>query len=329
MTLLLRVSVLLLALVSLTIDCHAREFQNLDFESPLFDRSGLPPYFGIIEIGLRDDLRDPSVVIPGWSLRAEGLDGADLNNHQDCGTNCFSYPAHEALIDGHLGQFANVVLNIRGRGPQYSLQGDYSLSLAQAFHSGPLTPPTPTLFQTGVVPIDAQSVLVQVASHAFDTPDQVMNGDEPAEFFSVRFQGHEVDMHLVDLADFGDAHAHQQTIEQMEASRPSNYEEWNKAFETSGLPLPYPPLPVLHGGVFYAGNISAIAGLERELAIRPEPHIEYRNEFGSMVSGSMLLDNIVFSTYPAPGAPVRAPEPTATVLLVIGLAGHYRCRRRA
>ncbi|QDT01567.1 PEP-CTERM sorting domain-containing protein [Adhaeretor mobilis] len=70
------------------------------------------------------------------------------------------------------------------------------------------------------------------------------------------------------------------------------------------------PLDYLAESETYAGNIESFAGSLRELAIRPEVFP------GGDFVPSMLLDNVSFSSSPAPEVPVDVPEPASTLLLV-------------
>lgn len=280
-------TVLLIVYATIASSQAAIAFENLDFEGTLIDFAGLPTT-GEYDPDL-ENLNDPSHLIPGWGLREESFEGIPVNQPFDTGQ-----------IGPHLAGTPMVVLTAHELPvSSTALQGDHSLFLRGDIDGGGRERPIPVAFQTGVVPPNAKSISIQVS-------EPRPSAGDIADHFSVRFNGHLVEMQLL-----GDA-----TVE-TDASYPSNYREINELFESLGLEAPYPPLP--RGGLLYVGNVESIAGLSRELAIRPEPEPYIFEENGIEITiyetGSLLFDNIQFSTAPAPGPPVQVPEPGSLWLI--------------
>ena len=137
-------------------------FENLGFEGTLLDVESL---LGSQEVYNNPDVFDPNIVTPGWAYRTESLDGSVVST--PCNSDCIPpNPIHGALIDGHIGLYSQVVMSVNGRGAlgneQLSLEGRHSLYLGGDTHRGPLDSPIPVAHQTGVVPNEAKSVLIQV-----------------------------------------------------------------------------------------------------------------------------------------------------------------------
>lgn len=289
--------------MAICITAPAAAFQNLDFEGTLLDIGSLPdfPAFG------DPDVFDPDIVTPGWAYRAENLDYSVIGLTCSFNGFCYEYPVHGALIDGHIGESSQVIMTVNGRagfGNQV-LQGQHSLFLFGDTSGGGLEKPIPVAYQTGAVPSDAKSVFLQVSELVSGLP---LSRYDPANSFSVRFNGYEVEMHPVDFipAESGPP-----------ASYPSDWMAQNHFAEISGQPIPY-PLVDTSSSILYAGNIEPIAGLVRELAIRPEPFYLAERPVPGFTTAEITFDNIQFSTLAAPGPAVQVPEPATMWLVASG-----------
>ncbi|WP_146588915.1 hypothetical protein [Posidoniimonas polymericola] len=283
----------LLSLACLAPACHAREFQNLDFEGTTFDFELLVdnhPYS-------IDAAYDIQTMIPGWSLRTETEDGKIWGERT-------------------LGQWGNFLLPSLDDSPRTLLghidpslppgwistdgyQGEHFLSLENGRgydFSDPEIYPLPNFlltsvaFQTGTVPNEAKSVLIQTNSWDLTyeqvevTPENPWGEIEVAvPGFRLLFNGFDVDAQLVSIADYPDV---------------------------------YNPLPGdsdhTQQNAYWAANIESITGLERELAIQPPAGIHpWTLDFNAI-----SFDNILFSTMPTAGRSVRVPEPSAALMAI-------------
>ncbi|TWT74498.1 hypothetical protein Pla123a_33210 [Posidoniimonas polymericola] len=286
----LRRSALLLAAFGLAFECHAREFQNLDFEGTTFDFELLVdnhPYS-------IDAAYDIQTMIPGWSLRTESEEGEVwgartngtwgnflLPNLDDSpwtllGSTDPSIPPEWISTDGYQGEYFLYLQN--GQRHEFTNVGLESFNL------------TNVAFQTGTVPTDAKSVLIQTSSWDLTyeqvevTPENPWGEIEIAvPLFRMLFNGFEIDAQLVDIADYPDVNN----------------------------PLPGDADPSRENA-YWAANIESIAGLERELAVQPPSGINWQLNFNAI-----SFDNILFSTTPTAGRPVRVPEPATAVMLAI------------
>ncbi|TWT38222.1 hypothetical protein KOR34_31910 [Posidoniimonas corsicana] len=301
MTSLLRGPVLLLlTLLSLAFDSHAREFQNLDFEGTTFDFELLRdthPYH--IEA-----THDINTMIPGWSLRSENEDGSVFS--------VFDPDVHYYnFVVGDLGEGWQTLLASTNpnRSPGWAdsdrYQGEHFLYLQNGSRSEPSNVGVETFFlknvafQTGVIPADAKTVLIQSDSVDFayeqvevtpEIPDGILTITVPR--FQVLFNGFAADVRQVSLANYPDVYD----------------------------PQPGTPAPSQQAQ-YWAANIESIAGLERELAVQPSQFVRYLD------SDFISFDNILFSTTPTAGRPVRAPEPLAAFLAVAVLPATASRRR--
>lgn len=281
-------------------------FENLDFEETLFDFETWDPLQPFND----QDVFDPTIVTPGWSFRAENLDYSVLESEYHPDGYYTGYPVHGALIVGHIGETTNIILSFNG---DYgfgvtgsSLQGRHSLTMMGDISGGPLESPLPVAFQDGVVPAGTRSIRIQVGG-SFST----------TESFSVRFNGYPVDMTAI---------ASLPAEPFVPPEYPPNWELQNQIAELQGQPIPYPAL-MTSPSTLFAGNIESIAGLRREMAIRPEP--EYNSDANQYFTTFMAFDNVRFSTIAAPGPAVQAPEPGALGLAAsVGILTTAMRRRR-
>lgn len=295
----------------------ASDFQNLDFEATrLQGIATLPP-----DSYSNPDIFEPAIVTPGWSYRAEFLDGSSVD--PPCDYDCDPpYPVHGGMIDGHIGLSSQVILSVRGReGGRLgtSLQGRHSLYLesgVQPFRRDAPDYPLPVAYQMGRVPDDAKSLLML-------TPRRVS-----ADRFSVRLNGYPVEMQPVDPGLYGVSQVSSSEVDEILASLPSDFAEINALFGVELFRV-----PISDEAVLYAGNISSVAGLTRELAIRPEAYM--RTDFTSsgqvsyLSPGSVTIDRLAFSSIASLGPPVEVPEPLGVALLMTALLGAVSNRRRA
>ncbi|TWT88824.1 hypothetical protein Mal64_23120 [Pseudobythopirellula maris] len=153
-------------------------FVNLDFEGALVDLSTIDPISS-------PEAFDPAVILPGWAVTAERLDGSSIS----------FYEPHGTLVGGHIGTTNNVFVN-RYEDAASALQGDYSLTLLGDFSPDAfsLGTPVPVVSQTGVVPADAKTLLIQT-----EAPNNSLG---VADHIGVRFNGVYVEMHKVDFSTY-------------------------------------------------------------------------------------------------------------------------------
>jgi hypothetical protein len=170
--------------------------------------------------------------------------------------------------------------------------------------------------QTGGVPTWAKSIWIILTPA---TPDSI----------DLRFSSHRVTLETATSGEF----AAMLLNEGLPAPIPMN--------ATSPPVSPWPPQPATFE--VYAGNISTIAGLERELRILPPNRLtsypagaqspydgQFINQpFWVVSSGGMMIDMIVFSSLPWDGPAVNVPEPTAVLLLLPAIAALRRRRHHA
>jgi hypothetical protein len=171
------------------------------------------------------------------------------------------------------------------------------------------------LAQTGVVPAGAKSIWIVSTPR---TPESI----------DLRFSTHRVTLEEATSGEF----ASMLLNEGLTAPTPQD--------PTSPPVSPWPSLPTAYE--VFAGNISTIAGLERELKILPPNRLtsypagaqspydgQFINQpFWIVSAGGMMIDMIVFSSLPWDGPAVNVPEPAAALLLLPAIAT-LRRRRRA
>lgn len=296
-------SAFLLACLLLASACHAREFQNLDFEGTTFD----------FESWLQQDPNatneaegDQQAIIPGWSLRNESADRELLSQ-----PTFDRYPGsllRPHLSDAPLVQFFPPQAESSPPGNDYGLEliGGFSYSFPEAGGDFVREPVHPTAFQTGMVPETAKSVLIRGGRYANYFWDVEPSKEHPDGIdvryeigFSVMFNGFRVDLKPVDATQYPDV-----------------VDEY------------YPGPPPEHEYNYWAGNIEPIAGLERELAIRPETMVNHGNPYFAE-NTRVAFTSIYFSTSPTSGIPVRVPAPGCCLLSIGVLAFCPGWRHRA
>ena len=343
--------------------CLAQEFVNLDFEAthtPL-DENG---FFSCSPSN--DCNRTPSTVMPGWTFSVEMIDrsppslpyvvhGSLINSgHIGGTTNIYltdAQPSHRVVQD-------YVYPDLRDTG---GLQGNHSLvlqtgssvDLATNFDfEGPLPGDGyayPVASQIGLIPGEAKSILIQATpwrSFFEELSDQQFGvRDGIPEFLSVWFDGVEVEMHRVELSDFSDQYEKQamadalreEFLERREILRRLldghlTDEELDEAALASiakpGMPAPTrADMAPVNAPVFYAGNIEPIAGNISELSIRPK-NLEPGFSVGYDYTPLVTIDNILFSSSPAPGPPI-IPEPGAAALALVAVLSVFAKPPRA
>lgn len=279
-------------------DSHA--FQNLDFETT---------WYPVDSYGVFDPCWDcygnlavnPAAVMPGWTLSTELFDGTPVPE---------PYTLHGVLIEpGHIGgttEFhltdASVEWNILEGKHSLSYRAGKSVDFASLLgdveiEGYPLPGDGyayPVVSQKGIIPPGTESVTMLVRD--YDLSRWPIDGSS----FTVRFDGYEVEMRSVDIAEFPDVNP-----------------KVNRSYIGTSYEVPH--------GHFFAGNIEPLGFSNRTMSIRPERLLQSEWDGDQPF---MLLDAISFSTFPAPGPPIQLPEPNAALLITILLftVGSWRAR---